>query len=81
MAKGNIDAEFIYLPSDSIEDLDSQIREHAIRTLGEAASYYGSTTGYSVIPVSMSTDAKKALISRVSAPMMNLRKELGFDQE
>lgn len=81
MHEHRIVADSVELPSLSIEDIDVRIRKHAIRTLGEAASFYGAATGYSIAPVGMSQDARKALISRVEAPMLNLRKELGFDSD
>lgn len=78
MSIERINAKVVELPPMSTSEIESNIRSHAARTLGETASYYRSTFGLSPTPASMSAASKRKFIQRIAGPMQRLREELGF---
>lgn len=73
-----INAKVVELPPMPTGEIESHIKSHAARTLGKAVSYYGSTSGFSPIPASMSAESKREFLQRMAGPMQRLREELGF---
>lgn len=58
--------------------IDSEIQTNSVRSLGEAASYYGRTNGATAARIGMSERSRSDLVKRAREHIAELRSEIGI---